>query len=80
MPAAPHDQAGQKSRSFGLFAPGAVSALAFKHADRLAGEGVEYAANKIELGAALHAAAIFPGLFVCEFFAAEEVHSWPLHA
>jgi len=85
MPAAPHGQApsvraGQKkSRPYGLFAPGTVSALAFKHADRFAGDWVEYATDEIELGIALHASAIFPGLFACEFFAAEEVHFSPLH-
>jgi hypothetical protein len=69
----------KKSRPYGLFAPGTVSALAFKHADRFAGDGVEYATDEIELGVALHASAIFLGLFACEFFAAEEVHFSPLH-
>ena len=83
MPAAPHGQApsvraGQKkSRPYGLFAPGTVSALAFKHADRFAGEGVEYATDEIELGVTLHAPAVFSGLFG-KFFAAE-VHVSPLH-
>ena len=69
MPAAPHGQApsvraGQKkSRPYGLFAPGTVSALAFKHADRFAGEGVEYATDEIELGVTLHAPAVFSGHF-----------------
>jgi len=83
MPAAPHGQApsvraGQKkSRPYGVFAPGTVSALAFKHADRFAGEGVEYATDEIELGVTLHAPAVFSGLFG-KFFAAE-VHVSPLH-
>ena len=63
-----------KTAGGNLFAPGTASALAFKHADCPAGERVEYAADEIELGITLHASAIFPGLFACEFFAAEEVH------
>lgn len=55
---------GKESRPYGLFAPGTVSARAFKHADRFAGEGVEYATDEIELGATLHAPAVFfSGLF-----------------
>ena len=69
----------KKSRPYGLFAPGTVSALAFIHADRFAGDRVEYATDEIELVVALHASAIFAGLFACELFAAEELHFSPLH-
>ena len=85
MPAAPHGQApsvraGQKkSRPYGLFAPGTVSALAFKHADRFAGERVEYATGDVELGATLHAPGAVSGLFSCQFFVAEEIHFSPLN-
>ena len=67
----------KKSRPYGLLAPGTVSALAFKHADRFAGKGVEYATDEIELGVTLHAPAVFSGLFG-KFFAAE-IHVSPLH-
>jgi hypothetical protein len=59
-----------KGRWGALFAPDTVSALAFKHADRFAGEGVEYATDEIELGVTLHAPGVFSGLFG-EFFGAE---------
>ena len=62
----------------GLVSEGTAFALAFKHADGLAGLPVEYAADEIGLSIALHAPAILPGLFACEFFAAEEVHFSPL--
>ena len=62
-----------------LFAPGTASALAFKHADCLAGEWVEYATDDVELGVALRAPSAFSGHFSCEFFATEEIHFTPLH-
>ena len=62
-----------------LFAPGTASALAFKHADCLAGEWVEYATDDVELGVALRAPSACSGHFSCEFFATEEIHFTPLH-
>jgi len=69
----------RSQRQRALLAPSTTSAFAFKHADGFASERVKYATDEIGLCVAHLAPTILPGLFACEFFAAEEVHFPPLH-